>query len=139
MSGRSWPRSGPKRRVWPGRRARCGRGSARRAGCRVRGGAGGSGSHRARRSGDDAYGTARHLAPRMGSAHAQAGEKALTRKQLLTAAVAGVAGVALVPVAAHAWTPGTHIYLGESVLANLHQLTAAVADLLRAFPYDFLY
>jgi len=50
-----------------------------------------------------------------------------------------VAGVALLPVAAHAWTPGTHVYLGESVLANLHQLTAAVADLLRAFPYDFLY
>ena len=40
---------------------------------------------------------------------------------------------------AHAWTPGTHIYLGESVLANLAQLPAAVADLLRAFPYDFLY
>src|SRR5256886_7247666 len=39
----------------------------------------------------------------------------------------------------HAWTPGTHIYLGESVLANLHQLPAVVADLLRAFPYDFLY
>ncbi|HXQ30166.1 MAG TPA: zinc dependent phospholipase C family protein [Gemmatimonadales bacterium] len=40
---------------------------------------------------------------------------------------------------AHAWTPGTHIFLGESVLANLVQLPAAVADLLRAFPYDFLY
>ncbi len=40
---------------------------------------------------------------------------------------------------AQAWTPGTHIYLGESVLANLHQLPTAVADLLRAFPYDFLY
>src|SRR5205823_5518859 len=37
------------------------------------------------------------------------------------------------------WTPGTHVYLGESVLANLHQLSGAVADLLRAFPYDFLY
>lgn len=38
-----------------------------------------------------------------------------------------------------AWTPGTHIYLGESILANLHVLPAAVADLLRAFPFDFLY
>jgi hypothetical protein len=45
----------------------------------------------------------------------------------------------LFPDVAHAWTPGTHIYLGESVLANLHQLPTAVADLLRAFPYDFLY
>ena len=43
------------------------------------------------------------------------------------------------PAAAHAWTPGTHIYLGESVLANLHQLPTLVADLLRAFPFDFLY
>jgi zinc dependent phospholipase C len=75
----------------------------------------------------------------MGSSDAQAGEEALTGKQLLTAAAAGLAGVALFPVAAHAWTPGTHVYLGESVLANLHQLSGAVADLLRAFPYDFLY
>jgi hypothetical protein len=45
----------------------------------------------------------------------------------------------LVPTEAHAWTPGTHIYLGESVLANLPYLPAAVADLLRAFPFDFLY
>jgi hypothetical protein len=45
----------------------------------------------------------------------------------------------LFPSVAHAWTPGTHIYLGESVLANLHQLPTAVADLLRAYPYDYLY
>jgi hypothetical protein len=40
---------------------------------------------------------------------------------------------------AWAWTPGTHVYLGESLLANLHLLPAAAAELLRAFPYDFLY
>lgn len=45
----------------------------------------------------------------------------------------------LLPQAAHAWTPGTHIYLGESVLASLPHLPAAVADLLRAYPFDFLY
>jgi hypothetical protein len=45
----------------------------------------------------------------------------------------------LLPSVAHAWTPGTHIFLGESVLANLAQLPIGVADLLRAFPYDFLY
>ena len=49
------------------------------------------------------------------------------------------AAVALFPGQAHAWTPGTHVYLGESVLANLHQLPTIVADLVRAFPYDFLY
>jgi len=57
------------------------------------------------------------------------------------AAIVGFAVLALLlfPSEAHAWTPGTHIFLGESVLANLAQLPVAVADLLRAFPYDFLY
>lgn len=52
-----------------------------------------------------------------------------------------VVGVVLAaaPHAAHAWTPGTHIYLGESVLANLQLLPGHVGDLLRSFPYDFLY
>ena len=45
----------------------------------------------------------------------------------------------IAPETAHAWTPGTHIYLGESVLANLPILPAAIADLLRAYPFDFLY
>jgi hypothetical protein len=47
--------------------------------------------------------------------------------------------IALIPSAAHAWTPGTHVYLGEAVLRALDQLPSAVADLLRAFPNDFLY
>jgi hypothetical protein len=52
-----------------------------------------------------------------------------------------LATVALVlcPADCLAWTPGTHIYLGESILANLGLLPASVADLLRAFPFDFLY
>jgi hypothetical protein len=55
-------------------------------------------------------------------------------------ALVGVALVSLVfPESALAWTPGTHIYLGETVLANLGLLPAAVADLLRAYPFDFLY
>ena len=45
----------------------------------------------------------------------------------------------IAPESAQAWTPGTHIYLGESVLANLPVLPAAIADLLRAYPFDFLY
>jgi hypothetical protein len=58
----------------------------------------------------------------------------------LALAVAGL-GLALlaVPDAAHAWTPGTHIYLGESVLANLALLPPAVAALLRAHRLAFLY
>ncbi len=58
----------------------------------------------------------------------------------LTLALAGVGLCFLIaPHAAHAWTPGTHIYLGESVLANLQYLPAAVGDLLRSYPFDFLY
>jgi hypothetical protein len=45
----------------------------------------------------------------------------------------------VVPHQAHAWTPGTHIYLAESVLGNLSSLPAAAGDLLRAYPFDFLY
>jgi hypothetical protein len=47
--------------------------------------------------------------------------------------------VALFPSDAWAWTPGTHVFLGEAVLRSLPLLPSAVADLLRAFPYDFLY
>ncbi len=60
-------------------------------------------------------------------------------RRLAAAAVVAVLALVLWPAVAHAWTPGTHIFLGESVLANLSQLPGAVADLLRAFPYDFLY
>lgn len=38
-----------------------------------------------------------------------------------------------------AWSPGTHIYLGQSVLANLGALPGMVQELLRAYPIDFLY
>ena len=58
----------------------------------------------------------------------------------LTLAVLGVGLLfLLVPHEAHAWTPGTHIYLGESVLANLSFLPSGAAELLRAYPFDFLY
>ena len=60
-------------------------------------------------------------------------------KRVGAIALLAVAGLVLFPGVAHAWTPGTHIFLGESVLANLYQLPTVVADLLRAFPYDFLY
>ena len=53
-------------------------------------------------------------------------------------AIAALA-IALLPSTAHAWTPGTHIFLGEAVMRSLAGLPPAVAELLRAFPYDFLY
>jgi hypothetical protein len=47
--------------------------------------------------------------------------------------------IALVPSPAYAWTPGTHIFLGDAVLRSLEILPAAIAALLRAHPLDFLY
>ncbi len=48
--------------------------------------------------------------------------------------------VALLPSDAFAWSPGTHILLGEALLRSAGALLpAGLAALLRAFPYDFLY
>jgi hypothetical protein len=63
----------------------------------------------------------------------------LTVRPLLLALGAALLVLCLAPAPLFAWTPGTHVYLGEAVLANLGVLPAAVADLLRAFPFDFLY
>lgn len=58
----------------------------------------------------------------------------------LLAALVAVAVLTLCfPDTLHAWTPGTHVVLGERVLGALHLLPPLVADLLRAYPYDFLY
>lgn len=45
----------------------------------------------------------------------------------------------LLPSAAWAWTPGTHIFLGEAVLGALGQLPKAIAELLGSYPVEFLY
>jgi hypothetical protein len=45
----------------------------------------------------------------------------------------------LLPDAAWAWTPGTHVFLGEAILRSAALLPGSVADLLRAFPHEFLY
>ena len=47
--------------------------------------------------------------------------------------------LALLPATAWAWTPGTHILLGEAVLRSAAVLPPAIAALLRAHPHDFLY
>lgn len=58
---------------------------------------------------------------------------------MLAVVLAALALVALLPGAAWAWTPGTHVFLGESILRSSHLLPVAVAELLRTFPYEFLY
>ncbi len=63
----------------------------------------------------------------------------MNRHHLLAALGVVVTVALLFPAPLHAWTPGTHIYLGEAVLGNLTSLPGAIADLIRAFPFDFLY
>jgi hypothetical protein len=58
---------------------------------------------------------------------------------LLRALALAVVALVLFPSDAYAWTPGTHIFLGEAVMRSLAAVPPAIADLLRAFPYDFLY
>ncbi|HET7458243.1 MAG TPA: zinc dependent phospholipase C family protein [Gemmatimonadaceae bacterium] len=60
-------------------------------------------------------------------------------RRLWPLALGALVLIALLPAAAYAWTPGTHIFLGEAVMRSLHWLPAPIAELLRAFPYDFLY
>ena len=63
----------------------------------------------------------------------------MSRRALVLGALLGLALVVVGPGDLWAWTPGTHVYLGETILANLRLLPAVAADLLHAFPYDFLY
>ncbi len=63
----------------------------------------------------------------------------MTLRRLGVALVVAAVWALVHPAAAHAWTPGTHIFLGETILANLRLLPAPVATLLQAFPFDFLY
>jgi hypothetical protein len=45
----------------------------------------------------------------------------------------------LIPDAAYAWGPGTHIQIGSQILENLAVLTPALQDLQQRHPNDFLY
>ena len=54
-------------------------------------------------------------------------------------ALAVLLALVLAPAVAHAWTPGTHIFLGEAVMRSLALLPSGIAELLSAYPYDFLY
>ncbi len=50
-----------------------------------------------------------------------------------------VVALVVAPAVAHAWTPGTHVFLGEAVMRSLALLPTGVATLLHDFPFDFLY
>lgn len=47
--------------------------------------------------------------------------------------------LALCPAPLWAWSPGTHLFLGEAVLRAAPTLPPAIGALLQAFPFDFLY
>jgi zinc dependent phospholipase C len=58
-----------------------------------------------------------------------------------TLVIAGIAAIllALLPDAAWAFGPATHIFLGQHLLDALHLIPGSIADLLRAYPQSFLY
>jgi hypothetical protein len=61
------------------------------------------------------------------------------RVRLIALTLGALALVALLPSDAFAWTPGTHILLGEAVLRSAALLPPAISALLRSHPHDFLY
>ena len=58
---------------------------------------------------------------------------------LICVACVALIAIAATPSTALAWTPGTHIFLGETILRSLSLLPAPIAQIIAAFPYDFLY
>jgi hypothetical protein len=58
---------------------------------------------------------------------------------LLSAIAIALLAIAIFPSEALAWTPGTHVYLGDAVLRSIALLPGNIAGLIGAFPYDFLY
>lgn len=58
----------------------------------------------------------------------------------VAAALTVLAAVSLLlPDQLFAWTPGTHVYIGQAILDNLALLPPALAALLRAHPVEYLY
>jgi zinc dependent phospholipase C len=53
--------------------------------------------------------------------------------------VTAIVVIAILPHPAYAWTPGTHVFLGQAVIRSLTLVPQSIAELLQAFPYDFLY
>lgn len=64
----------------------------------------------------------------------------LTKSSVPVLAVAlAVVLALLVPAPLYAWTPGTHVFLGDVLLQNLTLIPPHMAELLAAFPSHFLY
>ncbi|MGD2067218.1 MAG: zinc dependent phospholipase C family protein [Gemmatimonadota bacterium] len=59
--------------------------------------------------------------------------------RLLTVVGLALAWLLLSPEPVRAWGPGTHVALGEMVLASLHLLPPAIRVLLERYPLHFLY
>ncbi len=77
--------------------------------------------------------------PRAGAVGARGARAPWWANRALLALAGAALLVCLIPASAFAWTPGTHIFLGEAVLRSLATLPTGIADLLRAFPVEFLY
>jgi hypothetical protein len=77
--------------------------------------------------------------PRVGAVGARGARVPWWANRTLLALAGAALLVCLVPASAFAWTPGTHIFLGEAVLRSLATLPTGIADLLRAVPVEFLY
>jgi hypothetical protein len=60
-------------------------------------------------------------------------------RRLAAAAGAALALLVLLPAAAYAFGPATHVFLGSTLLDMLHLLPLSLAELLRAHPQSFLY
>jgi hypothetical protein len=58
---------------------------------------------------------------------------------MIAAVLVALGWLVLLPDPLHAWGPGTHVALGESVLASLWMLPPALRALLERFPIHFLY
>ena len=61
------------------------------------------------------------------------------RSSVVLAAIVIFGAIVLSPAPLWAWTPGTHVFLGDAILQNPGLLPSAIAELLAAFPADFLY
>jgi hypothetical protein len=70
------------------------------------------------------------------SAHSNTSAK---RSRVAVPLALAIVALCILPSTAWAWTPGTHIFLGEAVLGALTQLPKAVAELLANYPVEFLY
>jgi Zinc dependent phospholipase C len=73
------------------------------------------------------------------SRHTKRSQQSRTRSLVAIPFLIAVVALCVLPSTAWAWTPGTHIFLGEAVLGALAQLPKAIAELLANYPVEFLY